>query len=603
MKRLWNLTDYIERLSHHSGLVRRWAFKAIEEFHPRQYVQEVSNLIGDPVEHLGCAAPRYIARHNRIEFAPEILECFKNTSGVVAGNCIKALKRMKYEAAYDTVFEKYSHIKDIDEILGVIDYLGIIRTDESREILKSAFEQFKEKYFIGGVTDSLLAHGNPSDIDLIIDQLLKNDKKGMALDNFFRSLVQAVSASDLYRDIAGDYDKIEIFKKTKQVLQDLVQYTPLIADQNENANRIADLIEQGKFENLISTLMFEAKKAVQDRYVDHYPVYLDEISVCDKIAIRILESFVKSPHVVQEIKLKNEKGAKLLSSVIAIYFSVISRDAFISALNPEASLTDLIHSLKKANPNFSESIEKRLIEIAPIADLKNALTKDLNTWGDIWIVKLMGSIGSPSFIPDLIRIINEADSLSFVFGDAIHALQCIDETGHPEMLAAIQDGLISDPLVVMDILGALPYAESFDIACRVWNTEDEEDGIDSYETYAHTLERIGDIRGIEALREILFEGNAVIIGEPLETLCLLYDKELPELTMIHEQKSAKKEKHSKWLESLFQERFDDQAPTGSTYDTDLEQPNGTTFKRITPKVGRNDPCSCGSGKKYKKCCL
>lgn len=26
------------------------------------------------------------------------------------------------------------------------------------------------------------------------------------------------------------------------------------------------------------------------------------------------------------------------------------------------------------------------------------------------------------------------------------------------------------------------------------------------------------------------------------------------------------------------------------------------FKRETPKVGRNDPCSCGSGKKYKKCC-
>ena len=25
-------------------------------------------------------------------------------------------------------------------------------------------------------------------------------------------------------------------------------------------------------------------------------------------------------------------------------------------------------------------------------------------------------------------------------------------------------------------------------------------------------------------------------------------------------------------------------------------------KRETPKVGRNDPCSCGSGRKYKKCC-
>jgi len=26
------------------------------------------------------------------------------------------------------------------------------------------------------------------------------------------------------------------------------------------------------------------------------------------------------------------------------------------------------------------------------------------------------------------------------------------------------------------------------------------------------------------------------------------------------------------------------------------------FRREEPKVGRNDPCPCGSGKKYKKCC-
>lgn len=27
-----------------------------------------------------------------------------------------------------------------------------------------------------------------------------------------------------------------------------------------------------------------------------------------------------------------------------------------------------------------------------------------------------------------------------------------------------------------------------------------------------------------------------------------------------------------------------------------------TYKKIQAKVGRNDPCPCGSGKKYKKCC-
>ena len=30
---------------------------------------------------------------------------------------------------------------------------------------------------------------------------------------------------------------------------------------------------------------------------------------------------------------------------------------------------------------------------------------------------------------------------------------------------------------------------------------------------------------------------------------------------------------------------------------------GDTQVRTAPKVGRNDPCPCGSGKKHKKCCL
>ena len=28
----------------------------------------------------------------------------------------------------------------------------------------------------------------------------------------------------------------------------------------------------------------------------------------------------------------------------------------------------------------------------------------------------------------------------------------------------------------------------------------------------------------------------------------------------------------------------------------------TPYVRDAPKIGRNDPCTCGSGKKFKKCC-
>ncbi len=38
------------------------------------------------------------------------------------------------------------------------------------------------------------------------------------------------------------------------------------------------------------------------------------------------------------------------------------------------------------------------------------------------------------------------------------------------------------------------------------------------------------------------------------------------------------------------------------YFDDAEYPKAEQFIRTEVKIGRNDPCSCGSGKKFKKCC-
>jgi uncharacterized protein YecA (UPF0149 family) len=49
--------------------------------------------------------------------------------------------------------------------------------------------------------------------------------------------------------------------------------------------------------------------------------------------------------------------------------------------------------------------------------------------------------------------------------------------------------------------------------------------------------------------------------------------------------------------------------TDAVYEDDLEDEDldddeyyPDTYVRPVPKVGRNDPCPCGSGKTYKKCC-
>ena len=42
--------------------------------------------------------------------------------------------------------------------------------------------------------------------------------------------------------------------------------------------------------------------------------------------------------------------------------------------------------------------------------------------------------------------------------------------------------------------------------------------------------------------------------------------------------------------------------SGTWYFFNGEEVKAGPYVRTAPKVGRNDPCPCGSGKKYKKCC-
>ncbi|MBW2596850.1 MAG: SEC-C domain-containing protein [Deltaproteobacteria bacterium] len=52
-------------------------------------------------------------------------------------------------------------------------------------------------------------------------------------------------------------------------------------------------------------------------------------------------------------------------------------------------------------------------------------------------------------------------------------------------------------------------------------------------------------------------------------------------------------------ESVYDDLFSDDNPF---FDDDLfEFENNENTRKI--KIGRNEPCPCGSGKKYKKCCM
>ncbi|MBI5143984.1 MAG: preprotein translocase subunit SecA [Candidatus Omnitrophica bacterium] len=104
-----------------------------------------------------------------------------------------------------------------------------------------------------------------------------------------------------------------------------------------------------------------------------------------------------------------------------------------------------------------------------------------------------------------------------------------------------------------------------------------------HEAYAMFMEMIERIK--EETLEYLFKIRAA--KEERESSAFDFSRQM----LVHEEKSQFQD-----VPSGREEGF---APS---YEGQLPKDNVPTYKRESPKVGRNDPCPCGSGKKYKRCC-
>ncbi len=99
---------------------------------------------------------------------------------------------------------------------------------------------------------------------------------------------------------------------------------------------------------------------------------------------------------------------------------------------------------------------------------------------------------------------------------------------------------------------------------------------------------VGVLDGID---ESLVNANPIETMEEDTVVNLGFDKEKLYYNMV----GAKAD----WLYELPQ--WDDLIPADRRKELYLEQKKSNTVVK-DKKIGRNDPCPCGSGKKYKKCC-
>ncbi len=97
---------------------------------------------------------------------------------------------------------------------------------------------------------------------------------------------------------------------------------------------------------------------------------------------------------------------------------------------------------------------------------------------------------------------------------------------------------------------------------------------------------------LDGINDSLKEANPIEEMEEDTQVQLGFDKELLYKNMVAAS--------ADWLYGLPQwDSIFDEAKKKELY---KEQKASTTVRRQTPKVYPNDPCPCGSGKKYKKCC-
>ena len=597
MHQLWSYQDYVCYLTHSNSLIRRWAFKAIEERFPRRYTPEVAKLIGDSDEHLACAAPKYLAHHKAIDHAPAILESLLNDRGNIPGNCAIALGDMHYEPAVDVVIERLTSCDDLNTLLGLLCYLGKIRSGHCHQALREFFAAVSDDLIACATAEYLLDHRNPVDVPFVLEACFKKADRHDAMDTLLEHLMNSPGAGGVYGDLT-EYSSQDILEAPKQAIEEMIGQHPIISPHSEVVHEIAKLIETSQYQHMATSLMFDAQKIVRSRFSEgHSMNHLSEISKCDVLALAFLEELSKRSFYWKRAIKNEDLGRNLISAVLACYFSIQEREGYLQALAPDATCEDLIAALKNTGQEFPKTLQERLVDLAPIRELKASLTDELLNWGDIWAVRLMGGIGAKAFVPDLIRVIRNADSLSYVHDEATRALNGTDESAHESILTAIQNGQLADAWDIFPLLEHLPYPESFDIAVRLWNEGD----MDWFEIYAMCLEGIGDDRGIEALQDIFFEGNAVYIGDSLEVLAMLHNRDIPELPIVYREREAYLEKRERRARELNELLRDGERP--GMPDTNSNRSTITTVRRETPKIGRNAPCPCGSGKKYKKCCL
>ncbi len=265
---------------------------------------------------------------------------------------------------------------------------------------------------------------------------------------------------------------------------------------------------------------------------------------------------------------------------------------------------------------FGEKALEPLIELAGDAELQMR-----DSWGSgrgpIIAVGLLRELQSPKAIPVLVDIIDKREGMDIIGDAAIGALEAIGEEVIEPVLAALEK--TGNDSAVTSFASVLANFKEDERIFQALTGLFKKGGY-GYEIFGGLLGKYGDNRALPILQEAItdpglgyfaFNEIASAIEELGGTVEIQRDFSDDPWFQIQEKFGN--------LGHLFAEKaamvkgYGSYKGIGSHYNHDLDGPDDDdnywldgedrVRKPVSSvKIGRNESCPCGSGKKYKKCC-
>ncbi|MGF3105042.1 SEC-C metal-binding domain-containing protein [Rossellomorea sp. DUT-2] len=245
-----------------------------------------------------------------------------------------------------------------------------------------------------------------------------------------------------------------------------------------------------------------------------------------------------------------------------------------------------VHEYSQAHYDHGKRINRELIKKGGIEswEVRNGLKENdeenkFYGFHGIYIVYMAGEIREKSVVPRLVNLFKDEDESDLLFEEVANTLVKIgtEQVVHEVEKVALYGNTY---FYTLDVLGRIKTKEAENALLRLFDQTADITAKTLISDYLCQQLSTDAIPKIEVFIEEGYDAGMLCLEESLYVNCIMNGIDHPKL------------------------------PQWRSFIEDVEHQSMKEQPLLVPqpvqnrdKVGRNDPCPCGSGKKYKKCCL